>query len=108
MKSTGHMEEAGGYRFLVPNVATRHGDFCISYNNYDIDLYGSDTTALVCGEGQGPFYVLNGDHREEYDKRTQLGFQACLDYFKDNMQDIAKYSEKPGHEFHFKKKGGPK
>lgn len=105
MKHTAHMEDIKGFRFLVPNMVTEHDAFYISYNNYDIGIYGSDTTALVGGDGQGPFYILNGDHREEYGKRVSLGFQACLDYFKDNMQDIAKYSEKPGFEFHFKRKG---
>lgn len=66
--------------------------FFVSYNNYDTELYGSETTALVLGQMQ-KFYILNGDHRKQYAEIINQGFQACLSYFKDNMMNVNKHSE---------------
>jgi len=56
--------------------------FYISYNTSSID-YGCDTTALVIGQGQG-FFILEGNHIEEYKKVFNNGFTACYDYFLNN------------------------
>jgi len=66
--------------------------FYISYNSRDIRDYGCDTTALVLGQMQ-KFYILNGDHSEEYSKIIELGFFKCLDYFKEHIAEINKNSE---------------
>lgn len=67
--------------------------FYVSYNSYDIAIYGDVTTALVLGQGQR-FYILNGDHGNEYAKIIKNGFEKCLEYFKKNIMQINKYSEK--------------
>ncbi len=54
--------------------------FYISYNSYDVEIYGCDTTALVLGQMQN-FYILNFDHREQYKELVPKGFKACLEYF---------------------------
>jgi len=41
------------------------------------------------------FYVLNGDHRSEYHSIIDEGFDKCMDYFKENIHKINKYSERP-------------
>ena len=66
--------------------------FYVSYNTVDRREYGCDTTALVLGQMQ-KFYILNGDHRIEYSKIIEQGFQKCLDYFKEHIAEINKYSE---------------
>lgn len=67
--------------------------FYVSFNNYDTDIYGCKTTALVLGQMQ-KFYILNGDHRKQYAEIIEQGFHACLFYFKDNIDNANKYSDK--------------
>lgn len=67
--------------------------FYISYNNYDIDIYGCKTTALVLGQMQ-KFFILNGDHRKQYIGLIKQGFQSCLSYYKDNIENANKFSDK--------------
>lgn len=76
-----------------PNSVTHYcSEFYISYNDYDNSLYGSDTTALVTGNGNH-FYILNGDHRKQYGEVASGGVEACLKYFQDNIHLINKRSE---------------
>lgn len=78
----------------VPTNHVIQGDgFYISYNDIDLSIYGCDTTALVFGQMQ-KFYILNGDHVRQYMEIIHLGFDACFDYFMDNLQDINKNSDK--------------
>ncbi len=73
--------------------STLDGDgFCISHNNHDVALYGCETTAFVIGQGDG-FCILNGDHRKAYAALIPSGFDACLAYFKDNIEQANKRSE---------------
>ena len=67
--------------------------FYVSYNGYDITIYGDVTTALVVGQMQ-KFYILNGDHRKEYSRIIKNGFAYCMDYFKKNIEKINKNSDK--------------
>lgn len=67
--------------------------FYISYNSYDVEIYGDVTTALVLGQMQ-KFYILNGDHREEYKKIIKDSFEKCMDYFRKNISSINKYSDR--------------
>ena len=46
-------------------------EYFISYNDYDIITYDSDTT-LVLGQME-KFYILNEDHRSEYSKLISNG-----------------------------------
>jgi hypothetical protein len=93
-KSTIHTEFINGIPLSIPNRVISGDGFHISYNNYDVSTYGSDTTALVVGNSQH-FYILNGDHRLQYEKIIASGVDACLRYFKDNISLINKYSETP-------------
>jgi hypothetical protein len=92
--STLHNQFFNGIPCTVPNSIAGEGrGFYISYNNYDIGIYGSDTTALVLGQME-KFYILNGDHRKAYANLVPRGFNACLDYFKGHLDQISKYSDK--------------
>jgi hypothetical protein len=78
---------------LIQYNSTVDGEgFFISYNDHDIDLYGDVTTAFVIGQMEG-FLTLNGDHREGYAALIPLGFDACLAYFMDNIEQANKHSE---------------
>lgn len=68
--------------------------FYVSYNSYDTAIYGNTTTALVLGQMQ-KFYILNGNHSEEYKKIIKDGFEKCMKYFKRNIHQINKYSDRP-------------
>lgn len=67
--------------------------FYISYNNYDINIYGCVTTALVLGQMQ-KFYILKGDHRKQYAEIIKQGFDRCLNYYKNNIAESHKHSDK--------------
>lgn len=67
--------------------------FYVSYNNYDVEIYGDVTTALVLGQMQ-KFYILNGNHSEEYAKIIKNGFKKCMEYFENNIDQINKYSDR--------------
>jgi hypothetical protein len=69
-----------------------YGGFYISYN-YSHRDYGCVTTALVLGQMQ-KFYILKGDHRKQYAEIFKQGFDKCLDYYKDNIADSHKFSDK--------------
>lgn len=71
--------------------------FCVSYNSYDVAIYGDVTTALVLGQMQ-KFYILNGNHSEEYAKIIKDGFEKCMEYFEKNINQINKYSDRPANQ----------
>ena len=58
--------------------------FYVSYLPHSED-YGSNTTALVVGQMQR-FFILNGDFRKQYNELIPLGFKACYDFFKANLE----------------------
>lgn len=78
---------------MIPNTCIGGEGFYISYNNYDINIYGCDTTALVKGQMER-FYILNGDHRAQYQPLIAKGFDACLKYFCDHWHDVNGLSDK--------------
>ena len=65
--------------------------FYISYNNYDLDIYGSDTTALVLGQME-EFLILNGNHVENYRKLKDEPFSKYLDYFRKNKEHMNSFT----------------
>lgn len=67
--------------------------FYVSYNNYDIAIYGDVTTALVLGQMQ-KFYILTGNHSNQYKELINQGFFKCLDCFKSNINQAHIYSDK--------------
>ena len=72
-------------------VSKEDTDFYISFNFGDSDCYGDVTTALVIGQMQR-FYILNGDHREQYSKCES--FKDCVEYFLSNSDKVNKLSNK--------------
>ncbi len=68
-----------------------YSGFYISYNNHDVDIYGSDTTALVLGQME-EFLILNGNHVEEYRKLSGLPFSEYLNYFRKNEKYMNKFT----------------
>lgn len=84
-----------GIPVFVPNdIPVEVKDFYVSYNDRDVSIYGHDTTALVL-EKPLKFLILNGNHSEEYKEIVAKGggYQECLAYFKENLDQKSKYSE---------------
>lgn len=82
--------------YQTPNtIAQEHEKFYISYNARDYMTYGAITTALVIGEQMDIFYILEGDHREAY-KAIGDDLEKCIEYFAQNSDKIAKYSDRIG------------
>lgn len=83
--------------YMNPNSILKSKDesFYISYNpgDYTISAFsfdtGGDETALV---REGKYYILNGDHRDKYEKRIDKGFSVCLDYFDKNGRSRSSWS----------------
>jgi hypothetical protein len=72
--------------------STLHGEgFYVSYNNSRRD-YGCVTTALVTGQME-KFYILKGDHREQYAELVGKGLDECLAYFKAHLDEAHDYSD---------------
>jgi hypothetical protein len=69
-----------------------YNGFSVSYNDTDARYYGSVTTSLGLGQMQ-KFYILNGDHRKKYEEIIKQGFDACLSYYKDNINNANKHSD---------------
>lgn len=72
------------------NTTIDSKDHYLSYNFGDRYIYGSDTTAIVIGQMQR-FYILNGNHMKELEKKS---FEECIEYFLQNKDSINKYSNK--------------
>lgn len=68
-----------------------YNGFYISYNDYDVDIYGSDTTALVLGQME-EFLILNGNHVDGYRKLSGLPFSKYLNYFRKNEKYMNKFT----------------
>jgi hypothetical protein len=82
----------GPITISVPNSIMDAGDFYISYNDTDVEIYGSDTTALVIG--QTKFYILKGDFREQYKSLLLQGVEACLGFYMQNLALSHRHSDK--------------
>ncbi len=75
------MIEGSIERALRPISADREliecDGFFISFNN--------DETAIVVGPevfGKRKFYILNGNHLEQYRQLVDLGLEACMEYWR--------------------------
>ena len=84
-----------GFPVSIPNSTYPGDGFYNSHNDRDARNYGSVTTALVVEGAMTAFYILNGDHREGYARLIAQGLDACLDYFRQHIGQINKYSETP-------------
>lgn len=100
--TTAHTEFADGFPILVPNridVESGSPHWYVSYNNYDINAYGADTTAIVLGQGEY-FIVLLGDHRdgirEAMSSREPFvtALSSVLDYARAHSNYLSKMSDK--------------
>lgn len=72
---------------LGENQILEGSGFYISFSTgmVGIPFLGSDTDSgetAICKNGR--YYILNGDHRKEYEKIINQGLDACIDYFKKN------------------------
>lgn len=67
--------------------------FYISHNNYDIGIYGSETTALVLGQME-KFFVLNGNHCTSLEKLAKESLTNCINYVRKNKNKLNKLSDK--------------
>lgn len=93
---TGKMINAGGIPLMTPNtVSLEANSFYVSYNDRDVSIYGDVTTALVLNNPLR-FSILNGNHTKQYNEIVANGggYEECLDYFKNNIQFISKFSDK--------------
>lgn len=83
---------------MVPNrtdeVKTGSPHWYISYNSRDRNIYGSDTTALVLGQGEY-FLILNGDHRaglneiiQNTEAHPKSRLHRCLDYIREHRDQL--------------------
>jgi hypothetical protein len=103
-RSTVSVGNANGIPFVQYNSMVGQNDspvelngkvydgFYVSYNNYDRAIYGDVTTALVLGQMQ-KFYILTGNHCEQYKELINQGFFKCFDYFKANINQVHRYSD---------------
>jgi len=94
-RNTAQAQNGGGIPYIAPNrtdeVDTRSPYWYVSYNNRDTGTYGSDTTALVLGQGEC-FLILDGDHRRALQEvidepLTHSGLfklVRCLEYVRRN------------------------
>lgn len=92
---SGKMKNFNGIPTFIPNDITANTDeFYISYNDRDISIYGSVTTALVLNKPL-KFLILNGKHSKAYNDIISMGggYAQCLEYFKSNIDKKSKYSE---------------
>lgn len=86
-------ETMGMIPIMVPNKVVEGKGFYVSFNNYDIEIYGCSTTALVDND-MIDFFILKGDHRSQYNLLIDKGYIECLEYFKSQEKFIHKYSSK--------------
>lgn len=89
MTTTYHTKNVNGIPVGVPNVITQRKGYYVSYNNYDKDIYGCSTTAIVIGD-MSAFLILNGDHREAL---KGLDIDAVCAYFHNNAHLKNKLSD---------------
>ena len=79
---------------LSPTLPPDGKEYYVSVNYTDVALYGDITTALVVGQME-QFYILNGDHAEQYTALLPLGLAACEAYFTTHCKtQINKYSDR--------------
>ena len=85
-----------GIPLSIPNeVMENDPTFYVSYNSSSSG-YGCATTALVRNDPQmSHFYILKGDHREQYKAESSLA--KCLEYYKLNEALRHEYSDKLAH-----------
>ena len=99
MKISGQMKNFDGIPIMVPNDVISGDGFYVSYNSRDTEFYGCDTTALVKGQMEN-FLILNGDHTEKYIELIPKGYDACVEYFKENIELKNFGSDKVEDKFH--------
>lgn len=62
------------------------GNFCISFNERP---WGSDCSQTALSLRRDDLlYILDGDHRKEYENIIDEGFERCLEYFNSIKEDF--------------------
>ena len=87
MKISGKIMNFNGIPCNVPNdITSENKDFYISYNSRDVEIYGTDTTALV-NKDMTKFLILNGNHSKQYNDiiKNNGSYNDCINYFLDNF-----------------------
>ena len=79
--------------FTSNSVTNQNKEYYVSYEP-SARNYGVDTTAFVSYDkvGNSIFYILEGNHVKNYEKCQT--FQEHMDYFKNNINLMHKYSDK--------------
>ena len=92
---TKFIKNPNGSNYLLENVGE---GWHISYNPHPcagISCFASDNhqseTAIRTPNGE--WAILNGDFRKEYLKIFPMGLQACLDFFKSNIEYRSSWSD---------------
>lgn len=88
METFGFKEQKRIPHVAILNTILKGDGFYVSYNKSVRD-YGCVTTALVINN---KYLILEGDHRKKYSEIIDSN-EACIDYFKNNINLIAKYSD---------------
>lgn len=75
---------------IITNTILKNEElkFYVSFNKSVRD-YGCVTTALVINN---KYLILEGDHRKNYSEIIDSK-EACIDYFKNNINLISRYSD---------------
>lgn len=81
IRTTYHTVNINGTPIGVPNVVSQAVGYHVSYNNYDRQDYGCDTTAIVIDKTSA-FLILNGDHRSNL---QGLSIEDACAYFHANV-----------------------
>lgn len=89
-----------GFHLSIPNqtnlVNTGSPHWYISYNDVDYGIYGTDTTALVIGQGEH-FLILNGNHIKAFNeiiaKKSGMTLTMCLAYIRNNEHLLNRRSD---------------
>ena len=91
MSTTLSTKFINGVPVQTPNKVTKETkSYHISYNNRDISIYGSDTTALYINS-TGQFLILNGNHTKNYKDLSTL--DEHVKYFYSNINKVNPRSE---------------
>lgn len=90
MPTTYHTKWINGTPVGVPNrVDYESSEYHVSYNNYDRQIYGCDTTAIVINKTSA-FLILNGDHRNNL---RGLSLADACNYFHANLDKKNRMSD---------------
>lgn len=80
-----HVLEGSDFRISYLNM----GDAVLHSLGWGVDEGHIGETALI---KDGKYYILNGDHRKEYEVLVDQGFVACYNYFLSKPDEKSSWS----------------